>query len=416
MNCPNCQGIVPPDDFFCSYCGAELYPGQPAILRWTIYAAVLVAVILVGAGILSFVFFGDSVTELAGQDPIIGDFADRSDDSEVQVVPEESRASLPAPTSTPTPAPTAAPTRTPIPTEAPEPTPTITPTVRPTPTPTPLPTPMPVDIFVAPNSGPPDTRIAVYGEGFQPFSTVELVTFADINEGLRLSSERDVDEEGNLYFSLSAPYSAQGSGTYLIAVHVAGEVAYADFRLTDPPEPHPTPVEDIGAPPVLPFLFAPDPPPTSAPEPTVTPTPMPTRVPRVLQHARHAGAHYTITVPSGWRGGDITYFARSHTGPPAAWAQYNTIVGARRYDIRSLKDAGVNLVGTYFKERYSSDQICGDRGFVVIRETALLVGFPEVGIALHIDVCEADLFLEAEAGLTNEAISNEIIRSLRLQN
>ena len=94
----------------------------------------------------------------------------------------------------------------------------------------------------------------------------------------------------------------------------------------------------------------------------------------------------------------------------------NTIQGARRYDIKSLKDAGVDLVGTYFKERYSSETLCGQRGYIVIRESALLVAFPEVGVALHIDVCEADLLLEAEQGFTNEAVSNEIIRSLRRQN
>ena len=95
--------------------------------------------------------------------------------------------------------------------------------------------------------------------------------------------------------------------------------------------------------------------------------------------------------------------------------QANTIRGATRYEIQSLKDAGVNLVGTYFKERYSSEVLCGAKGYIVVRESALLVAYPEVGIALHVDVCEADLPLEVETGITNEVISNEIIRSLRKQ-
>ena len=76
----------------------------------------------------------------------------------------------------------------------------------------------------------------------------------------------------------------------------------------------------------------------------------------------------------------------------------------------------MNLVGTYFKERYSSEALCGTRGFVVIRESALLIHYPGTGVALHVDVCEADLLLESESGLTNEDISGEIIRSLRKQN
>lgn len=91
-------------------------------------------------------------------------------------------------------------------------------------------------------------------------------------------------------------------------------------------------------------------------------------------------------------------------------------MSARRYEIKSLKDAGVNLVGTYFKERYTSEELCGTKGYIAIRETALLVAYPEVGVALHVDVCEADLSLEAEPGITNEVVSEKIIRSLRKQN
>ncbi len=181
------------------------------------------------------------------------------------------------------------------------------------------------------------------------------------------------------------------------------------------PEPSPTP-----SPTALPAATPiPTSTPTVTPRPTPTarstPTPPPTRVPLVLGHARHADAHYTINVPNQWAGGRVTFFAKAYSGPPGPWAQYNTIQGAKRYDIESLKNAGVNLVGTYFQERYSSDQLCGTKGFVVIRETALVTHFPGTGIALHIDVCEADLSLQAEPGITNEDVSNNIIKSLRNQ-
>ena len=102
----------------------------------------------------------------------------------------------------------------------------------------------------------------------------------------------------------------------------------------------------------------------------------------------------------------------------------NTILGARRYDDKPLKEVGVvGLVGTYFKERYSSDAryspvkgLCADKGFVVIRETAVLWDHRNVGIALHVDVCESDLHLEVEPGMTNEAVSRRIITSLHRKN
>ena len=103
--------------------------------------------------------------------------------------------------------------------------------------------------------------------------------------------------------------------------------------------------------------------------------------------------------------------------------QGNSILGARRSDIQALKAVGVDLAGTYFKERFSSDAryspvrgLCADKGFVVIRETAVLWDHPNAGIALHVDVCESDLHLEAEPGMTNEIISFLIIKSLRRKN
>ena len=194
------------------------------------------------------------------------------------------------------------------------------------------------------------------------------------------------DGSGNLYFNLSVPYLM--GGQKVIEVQVPGRAFRTEFSLINPPTP----------------------------TPTITPTPAPTRVPKVLRSARHSNAHYTINVPQNWPGGRVTFFAKAYSGPPGPWVQANTIRGATRYEIKSLREAGVILVGTYFKERYSSEQLCGTRGYVVIRESAILTHYPGTGIALHVDVCEADLPKKAESGFTNEAISNEIIRSLRRQN
>ena len=199
---------------------------------------------------------------------------------------------------------------------------------------------------------------------------------------------------------------------------------------TPTPEPTPTPVPTATPEPTLtptptplPTATAtptPRPPPTATPAPTptatATPTPAPTPVPLVLGHAQYANAHYTISVPQRWPGGRVTFNAKDHSGSPALWVQYNTIPGARRYDFKTLEDLGVPLVGTYFKERYSDEGLCGNRGFVVIRESALVWDWREAGIALQVDVCEADLPLEAEPGMTNEDVSLKIIRSLRRQN
>ena len=198
-------------------------------------------------------------------------------------------------------------------------------------------------------------------------------------------------------------------------------------ELTVMPTPTATPTPGLRTPTPTPELTAtptpqptatptPWPTPTPTPRPTAIPTPRPTRVPWVLREVKYADPEYTISVPGIWQGGHVTFFAKEHSSTPALWAQYNTIMGARRYDISSLNDMGVNLVGTYFKERYSSDELCGKRGFVVIRETALVPDHRYVGIALHVDVCEADLYLEAEPGVSNQAISQRIITSLSRRN
>ena len=236
------------------------------------------------------------------------------------------------------------------------------------------------------------------------------------------------------------PLSAAVDGTtyqnrvYALCDSAASEpsepVTFSYPAATPTPEPTATPTptpEPTAAPTPTP---TPVPTPTPTPEPTATPTPTPlptaiptatpipapTPAPLVLNHARYGDAHYTVSAPQGWSGGRVTFTAKAHTGTPGQWVERNTILGARRYDISSLQDVGVPLPGTYFKERYSDEQLCGDRGFVAIRESALLTAYPEVGIALHIDVCEADLRQEAEPGITNEDVSRKIIRSLRRQN
>ena len=183
---------------------------------------------------------------------------------------------------------------------------------------------------------------------------------------------------------------------------------------TTTPQPTYTPYPTVIPTPTPTATPTPTPRPTATPtlRPTATPTPRPTRVPWVLREAKYADPEYTISVPSVWSGGRVTFFAKEHSSTPASWVQRNTIRGAYRYDISSLGDAGVKLVGTYFKERYSSDELCGERGFVVIRESALVLDYRHAGIAVHVDVCEADLYLEAEPGMTNEAISRRIIQSL----
>ena len=242
-------------------------------------------------------------------------------------------------------------------------------------------------ITALPTRGAPGIPLSIYGRGFSPFLPVSRVTIGGLD--VTPSPRPSTDQDGNLYFNLAIPGATPGTagGQQVIEVQVGQETFTTGFHV----------------------LVTPTPP------PTIAPTPAPTRVPQELRHARHSDAHYTVNVPSGWPGGRVTFFGNAYSGPPGPWVQANTIRGATRYEIMSLKDAGTNLVGTYFKERYSSEELCGAKGYVAIRETALLVHYPGSGIALHVDVCEADLHTEAEEGITNEDISNDIIRSLRNQ-
>ena len=411
MNCPVCRRLVPPEDYFCSYCGAVLYPGPSGSSRLILYSVALLAVILVGAGIVSFVFFRDSVTDLAAQVPFVGDWGAPDDDPERSPEPfadDDKPTPTPNPASAATLVPTLAPTPTPMPTEAPTPTATATPTLAPTPTsrptatplpsptlyptatpqptatPWPTPTPVPVGITVSPSNGPPGTSVSIYGQGLPPAETVSRVTIGGFD--VTPSPWPVTDAGGGLYFAILIPGLAGGGQP--IQIVVDGKTFGTSFGVLVTPTP----------------------------TPTITPTPAPTRVPRSLLSAGRGDVSYTVQARQNWPEGKITFFASAHTGNQATWVERNTIRGARRYEIMSLKDAGVDVVGTYFKERYSSESLCGQRGFIVIRESALLVAYPEVGVALHIDVCEADLLLEAEQGFTHEDISNEIIRSLRSRN
>lgn len=309
-------------------------------------------------------------------------------------------------TQTPVPTATPSPTDTPVPTAAvasippPAPATVIEDTATPYPAPEPtlgatpgataIPTPLPSPIVIAPNisvqpgSVKPGASISIYGQALPPAVPVSRVTIGGLD--VIPSPSPVTDGRGILYFNIITPGIA--GGQHAIEVQVGDEVYRTVFSVVNPPTP----------------------------TPTVTSTPAPTRVPLKLTQARHGDAHYTVNEPVHWPGGRVTFLAKPHSGTPGDWVQYNAVPAARRYDIKPLKDAGVDLVGTYFKERYSDEQLCGRRGYVVIRETALVLDFREVGIALHMDVCEADLLLEAESGFTNEAISNEIVRSLRQQN
>ena len=292
---------------------------------------------------------------------------------------------MPPPTYTPAPTPTPTATLSPTPMLAPTPTPTFTPAPTPTSTPTGTPTTTPTpSISVLPTSGPPGTDASIYGQAFRTFVPVSRATMGGLD--LTPFPMPATDGNGNLYFNVVIP--ALPGGAHTIEVQVDGAVYRTAFSVIAIPTP----------------------------TPTITPTPAPTRVPLVLDHANYGAAEYTINVPVHWPGGRVTFFARSHAGSQGDWVQRNTIPGARRYDIMPLTDLDVPLVGTYFKERYSDDSLCGDRGFVVIRETALVLDFRQVGVALHVDVCETDLPLEAEHGRTNEDVSGEIARSLRQRN
>ena len=155
---------------------------------------------------------------------------------------------------------------------------------------------------------------------------------------------------------------------------------------------------------------------------TATPAPTPTSTPVtwVTQYVSHDGARFSIRVPGEWSGGWVSFSANHHSGSPIQWTSENTIVGATTYGLTSLKEVGGSLIGATFKEEYwdRSDGVCGENP--VVRETAVAVHFPDVGVALHVDVCKNRLteianVQIANAGLTNEQVSRQIIISLRLE-
>ena len=376
---------------------------KSGFFRRHIFATILVAIAVVGVGVFAFIFLRDPVIELAAQVPIISDLEILTDDS---AGPLES---LAIPTPAPSPAPKPVPTATPIP--SPTPTPTAVPTATPVPTVTPLPL-AAVEASLAPSesSGSPGAEISIAGYNFPPNELLTDVWLGGLNVTPALPATTDAT--GYINFYITVPELTPDN--HSIRATVGSVMAEAPLSVTPGPTPTPRTTLRPTATPTPTPRPSPTPAPTSTP--TATPTPAPTPVPLVLGHAQYANAHYTISVPQRWPGGRVTFNARAHSGSPALWFQYNTIPGARRYDIMPLEKLGIPLVGTYFKERYSDEGLCGDRGFVVIRESALVWDWREAGIALQVDVCEADLPLEAEPGITNEAVSAKIIRSLRQQN
>ena len=272
-------------------------------------------------------------------------------------------------------------------------------------------------ITTLPVSGQPGTAVSIYGKDFPALALLREATAGGLH--IMHTPQPRADENGQLYFSFHVP--GLPAGVHTIEVITDGHRAQTTFQLLDRPPATPTPTE---TPPRMPMPTstptpaptvtpAPTKTPTPPPMPTATPTPAPTGVPTRLHRVEHAGVTYTAQGPTVWAAGRVTLEAKPHAGSPGEWVERTTTIGARRYDISSLKDAGINGVGTYFKERYSSEDLCGLRGFVTIRESAVLVAYPETGIALHVDVCEADIYSEEIYGSTNEQVSNSIIRSLR---
>ena len=111
--------------------------------------------------------------------------------------------------------------------------------------------------------------------------------------------------------------------------------------------------------------------------------------------------------------GHITFFAEDWPLAPAQWANRNRVVGSILKESLPLENYARGLTGTYLKERYIawSDSRCGSGA--TIRISASLLDADGVGIALHIDICEADLYKNPWPGVNNEQLAIRIITSLR---
>ena len=108
--------------------------------------------------------------------------------------------------------------------------------------------------------------------------------------------------------------------------------------------------------------------------------------------------------------------AKAFSGTPQQWNQSQIIGHARLLESGSLKEIGSPLVGSYFKQRYPSSQLCQSKEGLVVRESALTLyktTVPNAGITVHVDVCQTDLDERSNEGVTYERTSHDIILSLR---
>ncbi len=122
-----------------------------------------------------------------------------------------------------------------------------------------------------------------------------------------------------------------------------------------------------------------------------------------------------MRVPDIWAQGRVTLIAEEFSATQEAWNQKNTYPSAPYLEYGYLSEIGSPIrVGSHFIQRYPSDTICQDKGGVVVRESALVADTHlHAGIAVHVDICDVDLYNEAAPGVSNKAMSRRIILSLR---
>ena len=419
MNCPGCQNVIPTSTIFCAYCGVRVYPSQvpaPSPVSNGCMATGFVVIVALLAAIVYGIFVAVNA--------LVGVFSsDPTPPPQPTAVPIAAPVSTPVPTPTPspTPVPTVAPTPTftptpsataspmPTPTLTATPMPTFTPTATPTPWPTPTPTPgptatptaIPLGIEVLPNTGPPGTDVSIYGRGFPPNVQVNQV-FIQVGIGnldVTPSPKPFTDANGNLYLSFSIPRLA--AGQHNIELQAGGVAARTGFQVVAAPAS------------------------TARSVPTPRPTPTPTEVPWAEKDFGYLEASYFIRVPNDWGASTGRYshespggllklelFAGPFNGTPVQWAENQTVPHASFLHRGHLRDIGVPLAGSHFIQRFSSNQLCRDKGGLVIRETALVLDFRSAqpaGIAVHVDICQSDLNDE------NQRLSRDVISSLRMR-
>ncbi len=320
---------------------------------------------------------------------------------ETQPSPTSEVAAAQIPTAIPIPTLTALPTPTPTPTETPRPTSTLTPTPISTMA---LPTPVPATIWLVPVSGGPGSDVALYGQGFLPLESVDGIWLGDFD--VIPLPVPTTNSDGQLYSILVVPGLSAGSAP--VEVHVGNEAAFAVFEVLPLPTPTPAPTPTV----------------TPTPRPTATATPRPTRISWGRKEFGYFEAEYYITIPNDWRHSSGRYSSESprstikvetvavpFSGTPARWAEDQTIPHASFLNSGYLRDIGSPLAGSHFIQRFSSDHLCQSKDGLVIRESALVLDYRSAqpaGIAVHVDICQADLNDE------NRQVSRAIISSLRM--